>query len=65
MNVVLFLGTSLDTEPILTNGRIYFNFTGDICNKKLNESYNLQIILMCDYSSHIAKPLTLMPYVRI
>lgn len=56
-------GTEHEIEPIYTNGRIYFNYTGDICNKKTNETFNLIIILTCDYSSHIRNPIILMPYV--
>lgn len=56
-------GTEHEIEPIYTNGRIYFNYTGDICKKKTNETSNLIIILTCDYSSHIQNPITLMPYV--
>lgn len=56
-------GTEHEIEPIYTNGRIYFNYTGDICEKKTNETFNLIIILTCDYSSHIRNPITLMPYV--
>lgn len=56
-------GTGHEIEPFYTNGRIYFNYTGDICKKKTNETFNLIIILTCDYSSHIRNPITLMPYV--
>lgn len=56
-------GTEHEIEPFYTNGRIYFNYTGDICKKKTNETFNLIIILTCDYSSHIRNPITLMPYV--
>lgn len=52
-----------EAEPIYTNGRVYFNFTGDICNKSTNESYTLLILTMCDYSSHTQNPIILMPYV--
>lgn len=45
------------------NGRVYFNFTGDLCNKATNQSYNLLILTMCDYSSHTQNPIVFMPYV--
>lgn len=56
-------GTQLDAEPIYTNGLIYFNFTGDTCDKNTNEPFTLIIMTVCDYSSHIKEPLILMPYV--
>lgn len=56
-------GTEHDAEPIYTNGRVYFNFTGDICNQKTNESFTMLIITTCDYSSHIQDPVIFMPYV--
>ncbi|XP_031627910.1 cation-independent mannose-6-phosphate receptor isoform X2 [Contarinia nasturtii] len=58
----LKFGTQLDAEPIYTNGRIYFNFTGDVCDKDTNETFSLLIITTCDYSSHISSPTILMPY---
>lgn len=57
------LGTQIDAEPIYKNGRIYFNYTGDVCNRNTNESFTLLIITTCDYSSHIQNPIVLMPYV--
>lgn len=63
-NVQTFIiGSNLDAEPIYTNGRVYFNFTGGICNTKTNESYTLLIITTCDYSSHTQNPIVFMPYV--
>lgn len=60
-----FSGIGIDGshEPVYTEGRTYFNLTGGVCNKKTNESYSLMIILICDYSSHVAQPMVLMPYV--
>lgn len=54
---------SEEAEPIYTNGRVYFNFTGDLCNKATNQSYTLLILTMCDYSSHTRNPIIFMPYV--
>lgn len=62
--LLLTLGSTNDTEPIYTNGRIYFNMTGDVCNTATNETYNLLVILACDYSSQTANPVVMMPYVR-
>lgn len=59
----LCLGSAEDTEPIYTNGRVYFNMTGEVCRKDTNEKYNLNVILTCDYSSSTANPVILMPYV--
>lgn len=57
------LGSPSDTEPIFTNGRVYFNMSGDICPHDTKEKYTLLVILACDYSSHTAVPVVLMPYV--
>lgn len=48
-------------EPIYTDGRLYFNLTGGVCNK--SQKYRLIVVLVCDYSSHVQEPLHLMPYV--
>lgn len=59
------IGLANESEPILTNGRLYFNFTGDMCNKETKELYTLLILTTCDYSSHISAPIILMPYVSL
>lgn len=59
----IVLGSADNTEPIYTNGRVYFNMTGDVCRTDTNEKYNLVVILVCDYSTHITYPVMLMPYV--
>lgn len=56
-------GSEKDAQPVYTNGRTYFNFTGDVCNKNTSEPYNLLIITMCDYSSRVQNPIIFMPYV--
>lgn len=54
-----------EMEPIYVDGRVYFNFTGDLCNKATHQSYNLLILTMCDYSSHTQNPIVFMPYVIV
>ncbi|KAG4079051.1 hypothetical protein HA402_001706 [Bradysia odoriphaga] len=46
------------SEPTLTDGRIYFNYTGDKCETNPSKKYNLQIIFICDYSNPILEPIT-------
>lgn len=57
--LIVSIGSDADKEPIYTNGRMYFNLTGDICNKETKEKFNLVILLLCDYSSEIQKPTTI------
>lgn len=56
-------GSAAVVEPEYTSGRVQFNMTGDTCSTNAKLKYNLLVLLVCDYSSHIADPLTLMPYV--
>lgn len=55
--------SSKNNQPIYTQGRVYMNYTGDSICKKSKQPYTLLIVMICDYSSHISNPITLMPYV--
>lgn len=48
-------------EPRYTDGRIYFNLTGGVCNQ--SQKYRLVVVLICDYSSQVQELLQMMPYV--
>lgn len=56
-------GIAGGSDPILTDGRIHFNYTGDVCEKNPKTRYNIQIILICDYSTQIKEPITNNEYV--
>ncbi|KAJ6638492.1 Cation-independent mannose-6-phosphate receptor, partial [Pseudolycoriella hygida] len=48
----------LISDPLLTDGRIHLNYTGDVCDTNPQRRYNLQIIFICDYSDPITEPIT-------
>lgn len=44
-------------EPIHLNARTYFNFTSIDDKNSTDASYNLEILLKCDYSTQLVNPI--------
>lgn len=59
------LGSLNEMEPIHLNSRTFFNFTSSDDKNSTDTSYNLEILLKCDYSTQLVTPIEMASKVSV